>query len=79
MAENTFSSNTDKSGSGYASGGKYFVRLNLHDRIQHHITWTTFVILAFTGFMVEFPEDVLLIFGPFREPVFYIRGLRLEF
>ena len=75
MAENISHSNTNEPGSGHAAGEKYFVRLNLHDRIQHHITWTTFVILAFTGFMVEFPEEVLLIFGPFREPVFYIRGL----
>ena len=75
MADNISHSNTNEPGSGHAAGEKYFVRLNLHDRIQHHITWTTFVILAFTGFMVEFPEEVLLFFGPFREPVFYIRGL----
>jgi cytochrome b subunit of formate dehydrogenase len=75
MAKNISHSNTNEPGSDHASGEKYFVRLNLHDRIQHHITWTTFVILAFTGFMVEFPEEVLLIFGPFREVAFYIRGL----
>ena len=75
MAENISHSNTNEPGSDHTAGEKYFVRLNLHDRIQHHITWTTFVILAFTGFMVEFPEEVLIIFGPFRELVFYIRGI----
>ena len=75
MADNISHSNTNEPGSGHATGEKYFVRLNLHDRIQHHITWTTFVILAFTGFMVEFPEEVLFHFGPYREFVFYIRGI----
>ncbi len=54
---------------------KKYVRLNLHERIQHHIVWTTFVTLAITGFMVEFPESVLNLFGTYREPVFYWRGL----
>lgn len=75
MADNISHSNTNEPGSGHAAGEKYFVRLNLHDRIQHHITWTTFVILALTGFMVEFPEEVLFHFGPYRELVFYIRGI----
>jgi len=75
MTENISQPTANGSGSGHPAGEKYFVRLNLHDRIQHHITWTTFVILAFTGFMVEFPEEVLVVFGPFREAVFYIRGI----
>jgi cytochrome b subunit of formate dehydrogenase len=54
---------------------KYYIRLNLHERIQHHITWSTFVILATTGFMVEFPEEWISIFGQFKETVFYWRSL----
>jgi formate dehydrogenase gamma subunit len=54
---------------------KRYVRLNRHERAQHHIVWTTFVVLAITGFMVEFPEHVLVLFGPYRETVFYWRGL----
>jgi cytochrome b subunit of formate dehydrogenase len=54
---------------------KRYVRLNRHERAQHHIVWTTFVVLAVTGFMVEFSENVLVLFGPYRETVFYWRGL----
>ena len=49
--------------------------MNIHERIQHHLVWTTFITLAITGFMVEFPEEWLVIFGQYREPVFYWRGL----
>ena len=54
---------------------KKYVRLTLHERIQHHLVWTTFVTLAITGFMVEFPESILNLFGSYRQPVFYWRGL----
>ena len=54
---------------------KYYIRLNLHERLQHHFTWSTFVILAVTGFMVELPEDWLVVFGSHQEPVFYWRGI----
>jgi len=54
---------------------KYFIRLNNHERLQHHITWMTFVILAWTGFMVEFPEEWLAFLGNYKEPVFYWRGM----
>ncbi len=62
-------------GSPHPTPGKRYVRLNRHERAQHHIVWTTFVILAVTGFMVEFSENVLSLFGPYRETVFYWRGL----
>jgi len=52
-----------------------FLRLNGHERLQHHITWSSFVVLAITGFMVEFPESWLAIFGQYREEVFFWRGL----
>lgn len=54
---------------------KFYTRLNRHERNQHHITWSTFVVLAITGFMVEFPEEWLLILGDYKESVFYWRGL----
>jgi cytochrome b subunit of formate dehydrogenase len=59
----------------HQAGDTRYVRLNRHERTQHHIVWTTFVVLAVTGFMVEFPENVLVLFGPYRETVFYWRGL----
>jgi len=52
-----------------------YVRLTFHERVQHHLVWTTFVTLAITGFMVEFPESILNVFGTYREPVFYWRGI----
>jgi cytochrome b subunit of formate dehydrogenase len=54
---------------------KYYLRMTIHERIQHHLVWSTFVLLAITGFMVEFPEEWLVIFGDYREAVFYWRGL----
>ena len=54
---------------------KHYVRMNLHERLQHHCTWTTFVILAVTGFMVEFPEEIILVFASYSDTVFYWRGL----
>ena len=62
-------------GSLHQTAEKRYVRLNRHERAQHHMVWTSFVLLAITGFMVEFPEDVLVLFGPYRETVFYWRGL----
>lgn len=54
---------------------KYYTRLNLTERMQHHLVWTTFVTLAITGFMVEFPEGWLSFMGSYQETVFYYRGL----
>jgi cytochrome b subunit of formate dehydrogenase len=54
---------------------EYYIRMNIHERIQHHLVWSSFVILAITGFMVEFPESWLIYFDPYREEVFYWRGL----
>jgi formate dehydrogenase gamma subunit len=56
-------------------GEKYYVRLNLHERVQHHLTWTTFIVLAITGFMVEFPEEWVAPLGQYRDMVFYWRGI----
>lgn len=54
---------------------KYYIRMNIHERIQHHLVWTTFITLAVTGFMLEFPEEWIAVFGQYKEPVFYWRGL----
>ena len=53
----------------------YYIRLNVHERIQHHITWSTFVTLAVTGFMIELPEAWVAFFGQYQEAVFYWRGI----
>jgi len=74
MNKNNNFSTIEKRGS-HSKEEKYYIRLNLHERIQHHIVWTTFITLAVTGFMVEFPEKWLVIFGPYKETVFYWRGL----
>jgi len=57
------------------SDEKKYIRMNGHERLQHHLTWTTFVLLAVTGFMVEFPESWLVFLGSYKEPVFFWRGL----
>ena len=61
---------------GHTPGAQhYFVRMNLHERIQHHLTWSTFVLLAVTGFMVEMPEKWIAAFGQHRDMVFFWRGI----
>jgi cytochrome b subunit of formate dehydrogenase len=59
----------------YQGGERYYLRLNIHERLQHHITWSTFLILALTGFMVEFPNEWIAEFGQYREAIFYWRGI----
>lgn len=54
---------------------RYFIRMNLHERVQHHLTWSTFVLLAITGFMVELPEEWVSVFGQYRGTVFFWRGI----
>jgi len=62
--------------SSHATGEqRYFMRMNRHERAQHHLTWSTFVLLAITGFMVEMPEEWIVLFNPHRELVFYWRGI----
>jgi len=65
----------DKQAAYQSEAPKYYVRLNGHERAQHHLTWSTFLILAITGFMVEIPEEMLAYLGSYREIVFYWRGL----
>lgn len=54
---------------------RYYIRMNIHERFQHHLVWSTFVTLALTGFMLELPQEWIAFLGTYREPVFYWRGL----
>lgn len=53
----------------------YYERMNIHERLQHHVTWSSFFLLAVTGFMVELPESWLVVFGGYQEQAFYWRGI----
>jgi len=55
--------------------GRYFIRLNFNERVQHMIFLICFIILAITGFMLKLPEDIVNHFGSARDVVFNYRGL----
>ncbi|NOX35068.1 MAG: hypothetical protein GXP56_15290 [Deltaproteobacteria bacterium] len=55
--------------------GKYFIRLNRAERIQHFMLLGAFVTLAVTGFMVKLPEGVVALLGEYRETVFLFRKI----
>lgn len=57
------------------TGKRYFIRLNLSERLQHFILFGCFVVLAVTGFMVKIPEVLAQALGGASETVFYYRGL----
>jgi formate dehydrogenase gamma subunit len=38
------------------SGGGEYIRMTLNDRIQHILMFTSFIILAITGFMLKYPD-----------------------
>ncbi|MCG6972431.1 MAG: cytochrome b/b6 domain-containing protein [Desulfobacterales bacterium] len=54
---------------------RYFVRLNLSERIQHLIFVTCFIMLALTGVMVWLPEKTFHFLGSAKETVFLVRSL----
>jgi cytochrome b subunit of formate dehydrogenase len=54
---------------------KYYIRMNIHERVQHHLVYSTFITLAVTGFMLEFPDEIIAVFGKYKEAVFVWRGL----
>ena len=54
---------------------EYYIRMNIHERIQHHLVWSSFVILAITGFMVEFPEGFARASIPLSD-YFCVRAVR---
>lgn len=51
------------------------VRLNKSERIQHLLTFVTFVLLVITGYILRLPEEWILKLGSWGEPVFYWRGI----
>lgn len=54
---------------------RYFVRLNLDERIQHFIFVISFLILALTGLINRLPGWSYLYLGSAKETVFLIRSL----
>jgi formate dehydrogenase gamma subunit len=57
------------------TGKRYFIRLNLSERVQHFILFACFIVLAITGFMVMIPETLAQALGGASETVFFYRGL----
>ena len=57
------------------SPGRYFIRLNFNERVQHMIFLICFIVLAITGLMLKLPEDIVARFGEAKDVVFYYRGL----
>ena len=55
--------------------GRYFIRLNFNERVQHMIFLICFIVLAITGFMLKLPEDIAVRFGEAKDVVFYYRGI----
>ena len=53
----------------------YFIRLNYSERVQHLILVACFVILVITGFMLNIPEDALMVLGTAGETVFFWRSI----
>ena len=51
------------------------VRLNVHERIQHLLTFQTFVILVISGYMLRIPEETVMQFGEYGRPIFYYRSV----
>ena len=58
-----------------SDGHRYFVRLNINERVQHMIFLICFIVLAITGFMLKLPEDIVQKFGDARDIVFFYRGI----
>jgi len=54
---------------------KEIIRLNCHERIQHVLTFVTFVLLVITGYMLKIPESWILKLGDWGEIIFYYRGI----
>ena len=51
------------------------MRLNLQERVQHLLTFVTFVILVITGYMLRIPEESILKLGQYGQTIFYYRGI----
>lgn len=51
------------------------IRLNCPERIQHLLTFVTFVLLVITGYMLKIPESWILKLGDWGEIIFHYRSL----
>ena len=60
---------------GKHTGHRYFIRLNIAERVQHMILVVCFIVLAITGFMINIPEEIMQRFGTVSAIVFKYRGL----
>jgi formate dehydrogenase gamma subunit len=60
---------------GEGSENIYFIRLNYSERVQHLILVACFVILVITGFMLNIPEEALMVLGTAGETVFFWRSI----
>ena len=64
-----------RSDNGEGSEAIYFIRLNYSERAQHLILVASFVILVITGFMLNIPEEALMLLGSAGETVFLWRSI----
>ncbi|TKB11380.1 formate dehydrogenase subunit gamma [Desulforhopalus sp. IMCC35007] len=51
------------------------IRLHKQERIQHLLTFLTFVILVITGYMLRIPEEAIVKLGKYGQTIFYYRSL----
>jgi formate dehydrogenase gamma subunit len=55
---------------------RFFIRLNLNERVQHMIFFICFVVLVITGFMVKIPDETVKLLVEYTgNSVFYYRSL----
>ena len=62
-------------GAGKNAGHRYFIRLNIAERVQHMILAVCFIVLVISGFMINIPEAIMQRFGTGFMTVFEYRGL----
>lgn len=58
-----------------SDGERYFIRMNLSERIQHIVFVVCFVVLVITGFVLKISEDIMGRLGDAGEIVFYYRSI----
>jgi len=73
-AETHYNENIAELSTEQPDGERYFIRLNLSERLQHLVFVSCFLILVITGFMIKIPEDMLDWLGGAGKTVFYYRS-----
>jgi len=73
-AETHYNENIAELSTEQPDGERYFIRLNLSERVQHLIFVSCFLVLVITGFMIKIPEDMLDWLGGAGKTVFYYRS-----